>query len=382
MCRRYEGGPYKMPPLAPLPQSRMSQSSPFIRAGLDYFGPLYIKTSNGVKKVWVCLYTCMVTRAIHLELIQDMSADEFILGFKRCVSQRGSPVEIVSDNASQFKAASKVLETVWRRVINSVDVQSYVSNMGIKWKFIVEFAPWMGGFYERLVGLVKRSLKKSIGRSMMNLVQIQTVLKEVESVVNSRPLVYVDDDVNSNISLTPGHFLSLNPKTGIPSLDIEMDENYTLQQSTGNVLLNLWKKGQKLLNQFWKLWRDEYLTSLRERTQCCLRSTRIQSPFHCQVGDIILIKDSLPRGCWKIGRIAELLRSRDGLHRSAKLRLPSGKLLCRPLKLLYPIECTLDSGVEKVHRPLSNNGSKLTMRPLRKSAVQARQKIKEQLSEN
>ncbi len=86
-----------MPPMSSLPKSRVNESPPFTRTGLDYFGPLYIKTTDGVKKVWVCLFTCMVTRAVHLELLQDMTAEEFLLGFKRFVSQRGTPAEVVSD---------------------------------------------------------------------------------------------------------------------------------------------------------------------------------------------------------------------------------------------------------------------------------------------
>ncbi|XP_060582451.1 uncharacterized protein LOC132738860 [Ruditapes philippinarum] len=99
-CRYFEGGPYKMPAFAPLPPSRVQEALPFSRVGLDYFGPLSIKTKDGPKKVWVCLFTCLLIRAIHLELVQDMSTEEFLLGFKRFISQRGTPAEIISDNAS------------------------------------------------------------------------------------------------------------------------------------------------------------------------------------------------------------------------------------------------------------------------------------------
>lgn len=76
------------------------------------------------------------------------------------------------------------------------DIQNYVSGKGIKWKFIVELAPWTGGSYERLIGLVKRNLRKCIGRRLLTVVQMQTILKEIEAVINSRPLVYVGDDFN------------------------------------------------------------------------------------------------------------------------------------------------------------------------------------------
>ncbi len=143
----------------------------------------------------------------------------------------------MSDNAAQFKLSKQVIEDVWNNVIQSEDVHSYVSTNGINWKFIVELAPWMGGFYERLVGVVKRSMRESIGRRLLTMIQLQTLIKEVESTVNSRPLVYVEDDVNSNIPLSPNHFVTLNPITGIPELDSDcQDEDYNLSERSKNKL--------------------------------------------------------------------------------------------------------------------------------------------------
>ena len=345
VCRRHEGGPYKMPVMAPLPKTRVTSAVPFSRTGLDYLGPLYIKTKEGQRKVWVCLFTCMVTRAIHLELLQDMSAEEFLLGFRRFISNRGTPIEITSDNALQFKTASKVLNLVWKHVIQSKEVQTYASNVGVKWNFIVELAPWMGGFYERLVGLVKRALRKTINRKLLSFIQLQTVLKEVEAVVNSRPLVYVSGDIDSTLALSPKHFLTLNPNTGIPELEDDYLD-YSPYESTAERLLNIWKKGQKLLNMFWKIWRDEYLLSLRGRTQSTLKFRRIQSQFSPSVDDVVLIKDDIPRGCWRVGKVLRLVTSRDGCVRSAKVALPSGRVIARPLNLLYPIE--VREAVEKM----------------------------------
>ena len=221
ICRRHEGDPYKLPSFSPLPSSRVTEATPFTRIGLDYLGPLYIKTNDNTKKVWVCLFTCLVTHALHLELVQDMTAAEFLLCFRRFISQRGSPVEIISNNALQFKTAGSSLSSVWKKVKYSPDVQQYISTRGITWTFIVEMAPWMGGFYERLVGLVKQSLRKSLGRNLFTLIQLQTLLKEIEAVINSRPLVYVGEDIHSSITLTPAHFLTLNPKIGAPDIEYE-----------------------------------------------------------------------------------------------------------------------------------------------------------------
>ena len=105
-----------------------------------------------------------MTRAVHLELMQDMSTQQFLLGFRSFIARHGKPNKVISDNASHFKLASETVDKLWTNILQENDVVSYVANENIQWKFIVELAPWMGGFYERLVGLVKRSLRKAIGR--------------------------------------------------------------------------------------------------------------------------------------------------------------------------------------------------------------------------
>ena len=121
----------------------------------------------------------------------------------------------------------------------------------------------MGGFYERLIGL----LRKAIGKVRLTNDQLLAVLKEAEAVVNSRPLVYVSEDIHSHITLTPAHFLTLNPKIGIPDNDLDNDVDYNPDKSAaGKKLLETWKKGHKLLDRFWQIWRNDYLLSLRKRT--------------------------------------------------------------------------------------------------------------------
>ena len=350
ICRRYEGGSYKMPSMPPLPEIRVKEARSFERTGLDYLGPLYVRISDSSKKVWICLFTCLVTRAIHLELVSDMSTEEFLFALRRFVALRGTPKEIFSDNALQFKTANATLDLVWKNVIKSEYVQTYASRSGIKWTFIVEMAPWMGGYYERLVGLVKRALRKTLQRTTLTKIHLQTVLKEVEATVNARPLVYVGDDIESNITLTPNHFLSLNPKTGIPELEYDSaDSDYNPFESSADKLLQIWKKGQRLLQSFWNVWRDDYLLSLRERTQSMLKTGRNHSQFSLSVDDVVLIKEDIPRGCWRMGKVIKLVSSSDGSVRSAKIKMPSGKVFGRPLNLLFPIEVSgrNDSPTEK-----------------------------------
>ena len=283
----------------------------------------------------------LVTRAVYLEMVPDMSTISFIYCLRRFMAIKGTPEEIICDNAMQFKLASETTKLMWN-VLNGEELQSYSSNKGIKWSFIVELAPWMGGFYERLVGLIKRSLRKAIGRKVLNSDQLHTVLKEAEAILNYRSLVYVGDDKNSSVTITPANFICLNPKTGIPESndchDNLKDENYNPYESSAEKILNLWHKGQKLLNNFWQIWRDEYLLSLRERTQNKIKCGRIQSGYEPNTGDVVLIKEDVPRGSWRLGKIVELKISNDNQIRSAKVKTPSGRIIGRPLKLLYPLE--------------------------------------------
>ena len=388
-----------MPQMAPYPPSRVEESSPFTYTGLDYLGPLYVKENSEsvTRKVWVCLFTCLAVRAVHLELINDMSAEQFLLCLRRFIARRGKPKEIISDNASQFKLAKSTVDEAWQFATTSPDTQSYLANEGIKWSFIIELAPWMGGFYERLVGLVKQALRKSIGKICLTIVQLETILTEVEAVINSRPLVYVGADLNSGFALTPGDFLSLNQKTGVPSLETDheqlQDPDFIESLSSAKKLLETWKKGQKHLNTFWTLWFEEYVLSLRERGQKYLKCPRVQSKIQPTKGDVVLLKESSPRGTWKLGMIEEIIMSKDDEVRGAAVRTASGKLLNRPLNFLCPLECAqVNEKSNESNEPGSSSGEQDNVpkcksddqpaetRPIRRAAAEARRKLNKLLN--
>ena len=155
-CKRFQGGPFKLPSMSPWPRKQVAKCAPFTYTGLDYFGSLYIQGERLKGKVWVCLFTCVTVRAIHLELIKDMTAEQFLLALRRFIARRGKPTQIILDNAPQFKLAKTAIDKAWKETISNHEVQSYTTNQGIEWNFIVELAPWMGGFYERLVGTSPR----------------------------------------------------------------------------------------------------------------------------------------------------------------------------------------------------------------------------------
>ena len=145
------------------------------------------------------------------------------------------------------------MDSVWEKIVKDPTVQSYVAERGTKWTFIVELSPWMGEFYEILVGICKIALRKSTGKLKLTMLQLQTFLAETEAIINSRQLVYVGEDLNDGTMLTPSHFLSPSMKTGPPHFDIDDDSDADYKRnklSSKESLLNTWKRGQNFLEAF------------------------------------------------------------------------------------------------------------------------------------
>ena len=191
--------------------------------------------------------------------------------------------------------------------------------------------------------MVKSCMRKTIGRILLTKDQLNTFMTETEAAINSRPLVYVIDDVNSANPITPAHFLTMISSTGTPDVSnvSEVDIKSSSKKNTAKKLLEFWKRGQVHLDTVWGLWKNEYLLSLRERYEKYLKSPRVQSKIFPEKDQIVHVKDKVPRGAWKMARIEELITSRDGGIRSAKVLLPSGVTITRPLNLLYPLETAI-----------------------------------------
>lgn len=154
-CRKVEGPHYRAVPPPPLPEFRVKKAPPFAYSGVDFAGPLYIKVADGSSsKVWVALYTCCITRAVHLDLIPDMTAQSFLRSFKRFTSRRGVPMQMVSDNGKTFVAAAQIIDSI----LKCPEVQQHFASLKVKWIFNLEKAPWWGSFFERMVQAMKRCL--------------------------------------------------------------------------------------------------------------------------------------------------------------------------------------------------------------------------------
>ena len=154
------------------PKYRVCCEYPFENVDVDYVGPLYIRDIyHKSKEMHKCYITCATTRCVHLELVSGFHADTLLLCLKRFISRGGKPNLFFSDNFKTFK---------------SKEVKTFLLNRQIKWEFILEKSTWWGGFYERLINIIKNCLKKVIGKSFLNYEEMNTVLIDVEQTPNSR----------------------------------------------------------------------------------------------------------------------------------------------------------------------------------------------------
>ena len=307
VCLRAEGKPYPTPHMPDLPEERVNDGPPFINTGVDFAGPLYVWKERQVGKqvkAYICLFTCAATRAVTF----DLSAEMFLLAFRRFTSRRGTPNLMISDNAKVFKAASAVI----KKVVQAPEVKRYLLNNQITWDFIVEKAPRWGGFWERLVGSVKRCLKKTIGRSTLTFEEMRTLLVEIESTLNNRPLTYVYDDAEGiSQPLTPANLIYGRQIVGTAN-----GRHFEII-STAQSLTKRARYQARLLTQFVKCWRREYLLGLRENSQRQKKNQRVTPTI--QLGDIVILKDDLTlRAWWKLARVIELLSGRDNQVRAAR----------------------------------------------------------------
>ena len=268
VCKKLEGLPYDSPPPPDLPACRVSEDPPFTHTGLDFAGPLYVQESTdrgNNSKVYICLFTCASTCAIHLELTRALNVDSFLLAFWRFVGRRGLPASLLSDNAKTFRSASKEVQSICR----SSEVLHYLTNQQISWTFIVPKAPWWGGF-----GSVwSRSLRKVVGRSVLKFDELNTLIIEIESVINGRPLTFVyDDSEGISYALTPAHLLYGRRLVTSPS------GNHFEVISTNKSLSRRAKNQKYLLRQFVDRWRKDYSSSQVERSSKLCQGGRYSHP--------------------------------------------------------------------------------------------------------
>ncbi|XP_070073092.1 uncharacterized protein [Drosophila takahashii] len=303
LCKNLSAMP-KPPLLGQLPMDRVAAFvRPFTYTGLDYLGPLLVAIGRRREKRWVALFTCMTTRAIHLELSKDLSSDVAIMCLKNFCCRRGVPKRIRSDQGTNFVGVGK---EQWIEVVDAVAMES--GRCGIEWVFNTPGNPAAGGAWERLVRSVKRILALTLKEKVP---QVETL----------------QDD-----PLTPNHFLLGCPNQVQTPV---VDENVCLKKQ--------WHIRQQLMHTFWKRWIQEYLPTLTRRTKWFNRVEPIQ------IGDVVLICDETDsRGVWRKGRIIEIQSAKDGQVRSATVKTATA-VLRRPASKLAVLDVIGESQQAPIH---------------------------------
>ncbi|XP_062715774.1 uncharacterized protein LOC134291696 [Aedes albopictus] len=311
--------------MADLPPERVTPCPPFQRVGVDYCGPFQVtyphRRSRPVK-IFVAVYICLVTMAVHLELAADLSAQGFIATLKRFSSRRGKPELIMCDNGRNFVGARRQLDELRRLFIN----QQFQSNVvrqaneeQIEFRFIPARSPNFGGLWESAVKSFKLLFKRTIGTRTLLYDEMATILTQAEAVLNSRPLTPLSNDPDDFEALTPGHFLIQRPLTAIPEPDLDgIPENR----------LSAFQKAQRYTQQLWKNWSKLYLSDLHNRTKWTVRRNNIA------VGTMVVLKDEeRPPLKWQLGRVTDVhagedmnvrvvtVKTKDGSYRRAVSRI-------------------------------------------------------------
>ncbi|XP_067025655.1 uncharacterized protein [Acropora muricata] len=328
-CRKLTGRPYSAPPTAVLPDFRVREAPLFSRVGVDFASPLYVKQKSGeMDKAYIALFSCCVTRAVRLELVEDLSTATFRRCLRRFIARNGTPALTVSDNAKTFQATQKALA----RQFNHPEIRADLERDKIEWKFNLEMAPWWDGFFERMVVSPKQCLKKTLGNARLSFDELSTLLTEVESALNSRPLTYEYNEVDEEV-LTPPHLIYGRRIKSLPDEIVEPDDALNHESSSER-----FKYLSTKLAHLWNRWRKEYLVNLREFHRNKLgRPERI-----VQAGDVVVVyEEDKKRGEWKLGVVESLVAGKDGIVRGAQVRvITKGKPvhLSRPVQKVYPLE--------------------------------------------
>ena len=322
ICRRHEAkmGSQKM---ADLPASRVSPGNPpFTFTGVDYFGPFEIKQGRSMKKRYGVIFTCMNSRAVHLEIAESLDTSSCINAIRRFVSRRGQVKEITSDNGTNLTGAERELRQAIQE-LDSQSIQAWSANRGIKWKFNPPTASHHGGVWERLIRSIRKVLQALLNEQHMKVArseeQLHTLMCEVENTLNSRPLTKMTDDPNDLEVITPNHLLQMRKPEYVPTGKFVEEDKYARKR---------WRQVQYMADQFWQRWTKEYLPTLQRRQKW------LYPERNFKVGDIVLLVDSsAPRNAWPMGIIEQVHVGSQELIRSVKVRTKTATLV-RPISKL------------------------------------------------
>jgi hypothetical protein len=313
--------------MADLPPERFATDGPFSYTGVDMFGPFYVKEGRKQIKRFVQLFTCLSSRAIHIESTSSVDTDSFIQALRRFVARRGSVREIISDNGTNFVGANNE----WKRAYKSMNhnqISDFLLSKScdwIEWKRTPPKASHMGGVWERQIRTVRSVLSALLREhsSSLNDESFRTLLAEAECIVNSRPLTVEDLDDPTSLPISPNTILTTKTKVVLPPPgEFQKADIYCRKR---------WRHVQHLANEFWYKWKKEYISSLQ------LRHKWQKKQPNFEMNDVVLVKDEdLPRNQWPLARVIDVFPDQgDKLVRHVKLFIPTAKSeLKRPIHKL------------------------------------------------
>ncbi|GFV24711.1 integrase catalytic domain-containing protein [Trichonephila clavipes] len=300
-----------------LPSERVTPSAPFLNSGVDFCGPFQIKFKNQRKgifsKVYVAIFICLATKAIHLEAVTDLTTEAFIAALKRLCARRGRISTLISDNATNFKGAAAELNRFIKLICNKNEtLANYFASETIQWKFIPPRSPNFGGLWEAGVKSFKHHLYRTLVNSKITFEEFETVIIQIEGILNSRPLVPLSDNINEYEVLTPGHFIIGRPISVIPEPAIlDISDNR----------LSRWQYTTKCVQTIWKRWKNDYLNHLQQRNKWQFEKNNVA------VGCLVLLKENdLPPCKWAMARILEVIYGTDSKVRVVKVKTATGVL--------------------------------------------------------
>ena len=321
MCRK-QRKPLLTQKMSDLPEDRVNPTPPFTYSAVDYFGPFMIREGRSERKRWGVLFTCMASRAVHIEVANSMSTDSFINAYRRFVGRRGAVRQLRCDQGTNFVGATSELKAALAEMEDDAIARELLKDKcdWVRYKMNHPHSSHMGGSWERMIRSIRNVLSVLLSTHGYRIddEQLHTFMVEAEAIVNSRPITYLSSDVADSLPITPQQLLTLKSRIVLPPPGIFLKEHIYCRKR--------WRAVQYLADQFWIKWKSQYLSSLQERSKWH------KTELNVKAGDIVLVKeaDATPRNAWPLARIMETTRGTDGLVRAAKLKM-NGVLYTRPI---------------------------------------------------
>ncbi len=329
VCKKYNTLAFKYPKFTDMPKHHMNLVKPYQHVGVDFTGHIWVHEAAKAVKVYVLVFTCLNIRAVHFELLTDMSTQSFLMAFQRFCNTYTIPQYLYSDNARSFVKGGSVLENA----LKSREFEEELEKCNIKHIRIPIYSAWVGSAWERLIRTMKNCLYKVVGRAKLTYYELLTSLSSIQLAINSRPLTYRSSS-DTLEPITPNSFLRLHGNSSLilrDNADLWVDDQETLE--------NTLAIQEEILDKFKKLWYNDYLLSLREHSRNLYQSSWEN---RIKVGDIVLIKAiNRPRPYWMMGKVLEILMGYDNKIRTVKVKQGNGALEYHAICNLYPLEVSV-----------------------------------------